>query len=56
MLCLVQCCWLEFLGDNNLNLQLFGLSPFVFSSTFEYQTCVLVYQQESGEILEFVAQ
>jgi hypothetical protein len=20
MLCLVQCCWLEFLGDNNLTL------------------------------------
>jgi hypothetical protein len=22
MLCLVQCCWLEFLGDSNLNIEL----------------------------------
>jgi hypothetical protein len=21
MLCLVQCCWLEFLGDSNLNFE-----------------------------------
>jgi hypothetical protein len=56
MLCLVQCCWLEFLGDSNLNLWLFGHFPFVSGLTFEYQTCVLVSQQESGEILEFLAQ
>jgi hypothetical protein len=23
MLCIVQCCWLEFSGDNNLNIELF---------------------------------
>jgi hypothetical protein len=38
MLCLVQCSWLEFLGDSNLNIELFEHIPFVFSSTFEYQT------------------
>jgi hypothetical protein len=56
MLCLVQCCWLEFLGDSNLNLWLFDHFPFVFSSNFEYQTFVLVSQQDSGEIWEFLAQ
>jgi hypothetical protein len=56
MLCLVQCYWLEFLGDNNLNFELFEHFPFVFSSTFEYQTCLFVSQQESGEIWEFLAQ
>jgi hypothetical protein len=54
MLCLVQCCWLEFLGDSNLNFELFEHFP--FSSTFEHQTCVLVSQQDSGEIWEFLAQ
>jgi hypothetical protein len=44
MLCLVQCCWLEFLGDSNLNFGLFDHFPFVFSSTFEYKTCVLITQ------------
>jgi hypothetical protein len=39
MLCLVQCCWLEFLGDSNLNIELSEPFPFVFSSTFEYQFC-----------------
>jgi hypothetical protein len=55
MLYLVQCCWLEFLGDSNLNFELFDHFHFVFSSTFEYQTCVLISQQESAEIWEFLA-
>jgi hypothetical protein len=49
-------CWLEFLVDSNLNTELFEHFPFVFSSTFEYQTCVLIPQQGSGEIWKFLAQ
>jgi hypothetical protein len=45
MLYLVQFCWLEFLGDNNLNFELFDHVPFVFSSTFEYQTCDVISQR-----------
>jgi hypothetical protein len=29
MLCLVQCRWLEFLGDSNLNIELSEPFPFV---------------------------
>jgi hypothetical protein len=56
MLGLVQCCWLEFLGGSKLNFELFDHFPFVFSSTFEYQTCDLISQQGYGEIWEFLAQ
>jgi hypothetical protein len=50
MLCLVQCYWLEFLGNRNLNFELFGHFPFVLTQLLNTK---LVSQYLSKNLVKF---